>query len=98
MGLISKNKNKKQESNKSNTKQKQIQKNKAIMAVCSAGMKFCSRVEACFLSLSLIMLRRVGGLEWPWVRDSLAYGDRDVCVRRVVDYSSLVMHGRIPLY
>ena len=46
MGLISKNKNKKQESDKNNTKQKQIQKNKAIVGVCSAGMKFCSRVEA----------------------------------------------------
>jgi len=32
------------------------------------------------------------------VRDSLAYGDRDVCVSRVVDYSSLVVRGRIPLY
>ena len=26
---------------------------------------------------------------------SLAYGDRDVCVNRVVDCSSLVMHGEI---
>jgi len=74
MGLISKNKNKKQESDKNNTKQKQIQKNKAIVGVCSAGMKFCSCVEACCPSFSLIMLR-CGGLEWPWVRDSLAYGD-----------------------
>jgi len=40
----------------------------------------------------------VGGLEWPWVRDSLALGDRDLCVSRVVDYSSLVVRGRIPLY
>ena len=32
------------------------------------------------------------------MRDCLAYGDRDVCVGRVVDYSSLVVRGRIPLY
>ena len=60
-------------------------------------MKFCSHAEACSLSFSSIMLR-CGGLEWPWVQDSLAYGDRDVCVSRVVDYSSLVMRGRIPPY
>ena len=60
-------------------------------------MKFCSRTEACSLSFSPIMLR-CGGLKWPWVRDSLAYGDRDVCVSRVVDYSSLVVRRRIPLY
>jgi len=97
MGLISKNKKQKQESNENNTKQKQIQKTKAIVGVCSAGMRFCSRAEACSPSFSSIMLR-CGELEWPWVRDSLAYGDRDVCVSRVVDYSSLVMRGRIPLY
>jgi hypothetical protein len=27
-------------------------------------------------------------LEWHWVRDSIAYADMDVCVSRVVDYSS----------
>jgi len=32
------------------------------------------------------------------VRDSLAYGDRDVCMSSVVDYSSLVMHRMIRLY
>ena len=41
---------------------------------------------------------RCGGFEWPWVRDSLAYGGRVVCLSRVVDYSGLVMHGRNPLY
>jgi len=65
--------------------------------MCSAGMKFYSRAEACSSSISSIMLR-CGGFEWPWVRDCLAYGDRDVCVGRVVDYSSLVVRGRIPLY
>ena len=70
------------------------------MGVCSAGMKFCSHAEACSPSFSLIMLHCGGGLEWPWVRDSLAYRDRGVCVcvSRLVDYSSLVIHGRIPLY
>ena len=62
----------KQESNKNNTKQKQIQKNVAIVGVCSAGMKFCSRAEACSSSFSSIMLR-CGGLEWHWVWDSLVY-------------------------
>ena len=33
-----------------------------------------------------------------WVRDSLAYMDEVVCMNRVIDYSSLVMHGRIPMY
>jgi len=28
---------------------------------------------------------------------SIAHGDRDVCVSRVVDCSSLVMHGKFPL-
>jgi len=45
-GLITKTKPK-QESNKNNTKQKQIQKNKATVGVCSAGVQFCSRAEAC---------------------------------------------------
>ena len=67
------------------------------MGVCSAGMKFCSRAEVCSSSFSSIMLR-CGGLEWPWMRDSIAYGDRDVCVSMVVDYSSLVVCGRIPHY
>jgi len=45
------------------------------VGVCSAGMEFCSRAEACSLSFSLIMLRwGEGGLDWPWVRGSLAYG------------------------
>jgi len=34
----------------------------------------------------------------PWVRDSLAYVDRVVCMNRVIDYTSLVMHGRILMY
>ena len=56
----------KQESNKNNTKQKEIQKNKAIVGVCSAGMAFCSRAEACSSSFSLIMLRCRGlGYEIP---------------------------------
>ena len=57
MGLISKNKKQKQESNENNTKQKQIQKTKAIVGVCSAGMRFCSRAEACSSSFSSVMLR-----------------------------------------
>jgi len=61
--------------------------NKAIVGVCSAGMKFCSRAEVCLFSFSSIMLG-CEGLKWPWVRDSLAYGDRDECVSRVVDYSN----------
>ena len=56
-------------------------------------MKFCNRAEASSPSFSLIMLR-CGGLECPWLRDV----DRDMFVSRVVDYSSLVKHGRIPLY
>ena len=95
MGLISNSKKQKQDSNKNNTKTKTDTENKAIVGVCSAGVKFCSRAEVCSPSFSLIMLR-CGGFEWPWVRDSLAYGGRVVCLSRVVDYSSLVMHGRIP--
>jgi len=40
----------------------------------------------------------VGGSSGLVCEIPFAYGDRDVCVSRVVDYSSLVMHGRIPLY
>jgi len=43
-----------------------IYKSKAIVEVCSAGVWFCSCVEACSLSFALIRLHR-GGLEWPWV-------------------------------
>ena len=39
--------------------------------MCSAGMKFCSRAEACSSSSSIML--RCGGLEWPRVQDSLAY-------------------------
>jgi len=47
---------------------------KLLWGVCSAGVKFCIRAEACSSSISSIMLRcGGGGLEWPWVRDSLAY-------------------------
>jgi len=60
------------------SKNKQIQKNKAIVGVCSAGMKFCSRAEAC--SPFFLFMLRCAALEWPWVRDFLAYVDRDVCV------------------
>jgi len=48
--LLAKNKNKKQETNKNNTKQNQAQENESIVGVCSAGMKFCSRAEACSYS------------------------------------------------
>ena len=48
-------------------------KNEAIVGVRLEGMEFCSHVEACSPFFSLIMLC-CGGLEWPWVRDSLAYG------------------------
>jgi len=47
--------------------------------MCSAAMKICGRAEACSSSFSSIMLRcgaggRVGGgVEWPWVRDSVTY-------------------------
>jgi len=57
---------------------------------------FRGSVEACSPSFSLIRLRRVARVALGgW---SLAYGDRDLCVSRVVDCSSLVMHGKIPLY
>jgi hypothetical protein len=61
-----------------------------LLCGCRAGMKFCSRADSCSQFLCLIMLLCVG-LVWLWVRDSIAYGDRDVCVSRVVDYSGLVM-------
>jgi len=50
-------------------------------------MKFCSCVEAWSPSFSSIMLRcgEGGGLEWPWVRNSLAYGETS-CDTVVFDY------------
>jgi len=54
-----------------------------------AGMQFCSGVEGSSPNLSFIMLLCVV-LEWPWVRDYIAYGDRDVCVSRMVGYASQI--------
>ena len=77
--------------------QKQIQKDNAIIVVCSAGMKFCNRAKTFLSSFSLITLY-CGGLDWPWVRNSLAREDRYIGVCSVLDYSCLGMRGRIPLY
>jgi len=69
------------------------EKNEAIVWVCSAGKKFCGRAEACSLFFSLIMLRCGGGSSGFGCEIPLHMGIRDVCVSRVVDYSSLVRHS-----
>ena len=53
---------------------------------------FCSRVEACSLSFSMIRLRCGGSSGLGCVVHCL-WGQRCVCVSKVVGCSSLVMHG-----
>ena len=72
-------------------------KSKAIVEVCSADMRFRSSVKACSPS-SLIRLRRGGSSGLGWLVHCL-WRQRCVCVcvSRVVDCSSLVMHRKFPL-
>ena len=50
------------------------------------------------LGVKRLIMLRCGGSSGLGCEIPLVYGDRDVCVSRVVDYSSLVMHGTIPLF
>ena len=66
-------------------------------------MKVCSRADACLSSFSSIMLRYGGGSSGLGCEIVLLMGSEMcvcvcVCVSSVVDYCSLVVRGRIPLY